>query len=822
MIFIKLILTNILLIVTILASAQCESFGWANFDGQNYAGAVSGGGNSSPIQVTTFSELKSAVESSEAKVIHVMNDMGNGYLGTTGDVLYIKSDKTIIGDHPGITIQCSWQIKNVSNIIVKNLIIRGPGNSNSQQNWDAVNIEGSKRIWFDHCTVMEGEDGNFDVVKGSDNVSVTWCKFTYVTGGEHNLSNLIGSSDNETISHGKLNVTYAYCWWDNVNSRCPRTRYGKIHVLNCYYNNVGSACYAGKMSNIRVEGCYFENNVSNPTGLISTGGEAGVFAINCNRGSTQTDGYNSPFTPPYEYNAFQNSEVRDLVTNTDCGAGPTLDSPTDCCGGTLNATLTLTSGESEQIVETGTSIEDIVYTWGGSATDVNISGLPDGLSTNKSGNTITIYGTPASSGSYTISTVQSEGEGQTLTGNIAITILPVIQITSPVDNFETVSPASITISADASDPDGSVSSVDFYNGNDLINSDNSAPYTYNWTNVPSGNYIIRAVATDNQGASTTDQISVLVSRGSNEPITIQAETACEVATGNPSENLNAEYNGTGYVNLDNEADTYFRINVYATEDIASTDMIVRYTATNNRNMSVTVNGITQVNEIQLPGTGSWTSWTDATATISLNEGINTIVFTSLVSDGGPNIDQITFNSGNVYSTTNCEDNPASLTLVSGSANQEIIAGASIEPIEYTIGGSATGYSIIGLPNGVTASENGSTITISGIPAESFSYTITTTGGTSSVTKNGYIAITSEPVHISLHAGWNLIGYPFTTEQETSSALSSIWENVLLIKNQNAFYDRSQADFLNLLTTLQWGKGYLIKVNEDCELIWIVP
>ena len=48
---------------------------------------------------------------------------------------------------------------------MSNLIIRGPGNSNSEQNWDAVCIQGSKRIWFDHCTVMEGEDGNFDVVK---------------------------------------------------------------------------------------------------------------------------------------------------------------------------------------------------------------------------------------------------------------------------------------------------------------------------------------------------------------------------------------------------------------------------------------------------------------------------------------------------------------------------------------------------------------------------------------------------------------------------------------------------------------------------------
>ena len=312
------------------AQDACASFGWANYDGQTQKGAVTGGGNGTPVEVTTFAALKTAVESSDARVIHVMNDVGNGYRGTSGDVLKFKSNKTVIGAKPGITVKCSFRIIKVSNIIIKNIICRGPGNSNSEQNWDAVTIEGSKRVWFDHCTVMEGEDGNFDVVKGSDNVTASWCKFTYVTGGAHNLSNLIGSSDNESISHGKLNVTYAYCWWDNVHSRCPRTRYGKIHVLNSYYKNVGDGAFAGFMSNMRVEGCYFESDVKNPVGLISTNGQAGVFVIDCNRGQTMTDGYNTVFTPPYQYKKYPNSEVKNMVTNSKSGAGPTLTSPTIC------------------------------------------------------------------------------------------------------------------------------------------------------------------------------------------------------------------------------------------------------------------------------------------------------------------------------------------------------------------------------------------------------------------------------------------------------------------------------------------------------------
>src|SRR5690606_26125216 len=67
-------------------------------------------------------------------------------------------------------------------------------------------------------------------------------------------------------------------------------------------------------------------------------------------------------------------------------------------------------------------------------------------------------------------------------------------------------PASITITANASDADGTVSNVQFYNGNTLIGSDATAPYSFTWNNVASGNYAITARATDNSGVTTTSSI----------------------------------------------------------------------------------------------------------------------------------------------------------------------------------------------------------------------------------------------------------------------------------------------------------------------------
>ena len=79
-----------------------------------------------------------------------------------------------------------------------------------------------------------------------------------------------------------------------------------------------------------------------------------------------------------------------------------------------------------------------------------------------------------------------------------IGIPPTVSITSPANNAQFTAPASITIDADAAD-DGTVTKVEFFNGNTSLGSDLTAPYSFEWTNVPSGNYSITARVTDNDG-----------------------------------------------------------------------------------------------------------------------------------------------------------------------------------------------------------------------------------------------------------------------------------------------------------------------------------
>jgi Bacterial Ig domain len=79
---------------------------------------------------------------------------------------------------------------------------------------------------------------------------------------------------------------------------------------------------------------------------------------------------------------------------------------------------------------------------------------------------------------------------------------PTVSLTSPTNNASFTEPATININATAADADGTIAKVEFYNGATLLNTDNTSPYSFAWTNVPAGNYTISAKATDNSGYTT--------------------------------------------------------------------------------------------------------------------------------------------------------------------------------------------------------------------------------------------------------------------------------------------------------------------------------
>src|SRR6185503_9712325 len=74
---------------------------------------------------------------------------------------------------------------------------------------------------------------------------------------------------------------------------------------------------------------------------------------------------------------------------------------------------------------------------------------------------------------------------------------PVVSIINPANNTAFTAPATINIETSASDPDGTITKVEFFQNNNKIGERTAAPYTFAWTSVAAGSYSLTAKATDN-------------------------------------------------------------------------------------------------------------------------------------------------------------------------------------------------------------------------------------------------------------------------------------------------------------------------------------
>ncbi len=91
-------------------------------------------------------------------------------------------------------------------------------------------------------------------------------------------------------------------------------------------------------------------------------------------------------------------------------------------------------------------------------------------------------------------------------------LAPEVAITAPISG-STHPTGDITINATATDADGSVETVEFYNGLTLLGEDTTPPYTFTWTSVPDGCYAIVAKAIDDLAGEATDSVDITVGTG---------------------------------------------------------------------------------------------------------------------------------------------------------------------------------------------------------------------------------------------------------------------------------------------------------------------
>lgn len=332
--------TNLLLLIFLLNLSTLFAQNYYMSSPEGFGASATGGGNAVPVTVSTYADLTAKLKLTTPQVILV-----SGTITCTYTSLLVN-DKTIIG-LPGARLVNTDQtaagsgilsLKSGSNnIIIRNLIFEGPG-AYDVDGRDNLTSEATN-IWVDHCEFQDGTDGNFDNKGAADNVTISWCKFTYLkapkpggSGGadDHRFTNLVGSGKSDFPSDGHYSITFKNCYWaEGCRERMPRGRNAELHILNCYYNTSVSGSLAiglgggDKNSTCYVEGTDFAKIGTAFKNYISTdGGTVGATFSNCLKAAA--DYGNAVSKPAYTYTTLPVLDVAGYIANTSCGAGATL------------------------------------------------------------------------------------------------------------------------------------------------------------------------------------------------------------------------------------------------------------------------------------------------------------------------------------------------------------------------------------------------------------------------------------------------------------------------------------------------------------------
>lgn len=301
-------------------------------------GGTTGGAGGPTVTVNNTADFVRYVGTNTPHVILV-----SGTINLGSSNVRVRDNKTIIGLGTNATLVGDLKVFGNNNVIIRNLIFTNPSGAGDS---DGLTLQECLNVWVDHCTFVDGDDGNLDISHGADWVTVSWCHFYYTNpSASHRFSNLVGHSDNNAGEDaGKLHITFHHNWWGQlVHERMPRVRFGRVHLYNNFYNTPGNnnCIRAAIGSEILVENNYFDT-VKNVWELYRTSGPDGkVFASNnieVNTTWAAGDDSNSIQIPgtdvlsnepnglnplPYSYSLDAASLVPNLVTNgAGVGKGP--------------------------------------------------------------------------------------------------------------------------------------------------------------------------------------------------------------------------------------------------------------------------------------------------------------------------------------------------------------------------------------------------------------------------------------------------------------------------------------------------------------------
>jgi beta-glucanase (GH16 family) len=239
-----------------------------------------------------------------------------------------------------------------------------------------------------------------------------------------------------------------------------------------------------------------------------------------------------------------------------------------------------------------------------------------------------------------------------------VNALPVVTITTPAP-AAVLPVGDIAIAATASDPDGTVASVEFWNGATLLNTDTTAPYAYTWAAVTTGCYAITVRAIDNLGGTSSQTVDVTVGAGCGQipfsgdpqvlPGRIQVENFDGGGEGVAYHDADSLNNGGQYragegVDLEACTDTGGGYNAgwlnpgewieYTVQVPVTATYVIRARVASlsaGGSFRLEFGGIDKTGAMAVPVTGGWQTWTTLSTTAQLTAGTQVLRFVPTVS-----------------------------------------------------------------------------------------------------------------------------------------------------------------------------------------------
>lgn len=260
-------------------------------------GGTTGGEGGPVVTVTNQDELKAAVDGVNTPVIVLVR----GTIHVSGE-MSARSNKTIVGLGTDARIAgggFAWNTRN--NVIVQNITFEDAAD-------DLLKINNrSRNIWIDHCTFSDGastnagnHDGMIDITRGSEFVTVSYCRFF-----NHDKNILIGHSNGES-GDVAIKVTMNHNWFDGTVQRNPRVRFATVHLYNNFHVNnriygIASTCDA----KVLVENSYFKDTpIPMQLGVEGHSPEGFLVHRGCffeNSGTPQSKFFDTTGLIPYTY-----------------------------------------------------------------------------------------------------------------------------------------------------------------------------------------------------------------------------------------------------------------------------------------------------------------------------------------------------------------------------------------------------------------------------------------------------------------------------------------------------------------------------------------